>query len=1216
MKAFLKFLFFLLLFLVVTGCIVACIFIPPLKIPAIVILVIILLIICYLTIIRKLLIRKKEKAFVERVIRTDKQAIQKAPGPQQAVLEGLQKKWMEAINRLRNSKLRKSGNPLYVLPWYLIIGESGTGKTSSIINSGLSSPLSDMNSTHGLAVTRNCDWWFFNEAVILDTAGRYTIPLDQDRDTAEWNEFLSLLAKFRKREPLNGIVAAVSADSLLNGTSEELIAVAKQIRARIDQVMENIGSGFPIYLMITKLDLVFGMAEFFRALPPTHLGQAMGWNNMEKATYSDQLLDKALAAIQENLKDLQFRLLNTGRPPEPEILIFPDRLAEIAPGLHTFCKTLFVDSVYLETPLFRGIFFSSALQKVAMAQPQETAGEAATKHISGGMFLRDFFGRILPSDRNLYWPTVQYTLRQLKTKWIVFGSWVLLWIFLFLFVWMGYHRNQQILRGLRQPSTLSVSGQTATVEKLREKLLYLREKNHLFLPFWMGFHQSRRVEEQVYQQFLDSFEKQVYRPLETKVDSSIQKSDSTIPEERVMQAVRYLTAQLGLLRDPDPANQSYLAYRAAAMEYIPLIQPSLTLAEIELVTRQYCDWLRWQDKEYEAEKATTEKQIYRRLAALLEHKGANLQWCTRYPIHGIDNITLQNFWPYVTELGRSKQVAKITTRQLNVRASPSTRAAIINAAKANIPYTIDSVTDTWVRIEFESGKYGWISRKFCRISEENTVIRIEGAYTAEARKRIESFLAHIDSAITDPAAKNAFIYQRNIFQQWYTEQFYRQWRSFTAHFYEGLHHTRELSRYKALTTAIAEREDPFSQFLDRIEKELSHLEPTKHRPSWAVQALMLKVVENRAHEILSMDSATSVIQKKTKEGISFFKNIGKKAKETVDVEASSRSRLIESAAKDWITFDKALTKTLTAITRRGGASHLARGLFDQASDAAIEYRLTDGAGMALKKRLFGARADDVFWDIVIGPLAILRGLAYRQAGADLQHLWERDILVPLRRSSTDEQIDQLFAPETGLVRKLLQDTAVTPFIQSTLDGGLQPVIGPEGALPFTSEFINFINQGIRYNKRDEYVVTLQAIPFTVNPEAQETPHQTILRLQCVEDATVLENYNYQQTADFLYRPDNCGDVSLKIIFPSFMVAKTWSGRLGFPLFLKQFNDGSFTFSLDDFDPQYQTLLQRKNVQWIRIVYDIDRKVANEVIALLNAIPDELPTLIIDWETMR
>ena len=79
---------------------------------------------------------------------------------------------------LRDSYLRKRGNPLYALPWYLVIGESGSGKTSAIKNARLSSPLSEIARSAGIAATANFDWWFFEEAIILDSAGRYTIPVD------------------------------------------------------------------------------------------------------------------------------------------------------------------------------------------------------------------------------------------------------------------------------------------------------------------------------------------------------------------------------------------------------------------------------------------------------------------------------------------------------------------------------------------------------------------------------------------------------------------------------------------------------------------------------------------------------------------------------------------------------------------------------------------------------------------------------------------------------------------------------------------------------------------------------------------------------------------------------------------------------------------------------------------------------------------------------
>ena len=47
----------------------------------------------------------------------------------------------------------------------------------------------------GVGGTRNCDWWFTDEAVFLDTAGRYTTQdSDAASDSEGWKEFLALLA--------------------------------------------------------------------------------------------------------------------------------------------------------------------------------------------------------------------------------------------------------------------------------------------------------------------------------------------------------------------------------------------------------------------------------------------------------------------------------------------------------------------------------------------------------------------------------------------------------------------------------------------------------------------------------------------------------------------------------------------------------------------------------------------------------------------------------------------------------------------------------------------------------------------------------------------------------------------------------------------------------------------------------------------------------------
>lgn len=68
---------------------------------------------------------------------------------------------------------RFSRQYLYQLPWYVIIGAPGAGKTTALVNSGLHFPLADRfgkSALRGVGRTRNCDWWFTNDAVLLDTA--------------------------------------------------------------------------------------------------------------------------------------------------------------------------------------------------------------------------------------------------------------------------------------------------------------------------------------------------------------------------------------------------------------------------------------------------------------------------------------------------------------------------------------------------------------------------------------------------------------------------------------------------------------------------------------------------------------------------------------------------------------------------------------------------------------------------------------------------------------------------------------------------------------------------------------------------------------------------------------------------------------------------------------------------------------------------------------
>ncbi len=155
----------------------------------------------------------------------------------------------------------------------MIIGPPGVGKTTALRSSGLPFPHAKGGRVRGVGGTRNCDWWLTNDAVILDTAGRWAT---QEDDREEWLAFLDLLRKTRPRKPVNGILVAVSVTDL-QGDADEIAALAKSLRERIDEVMGRLDMVLPVYLLFTKCDLVPGFVEMFGDLRDKERGQIWGF---------------------------------------------------------------------------------------------------------------------------------------------------------------------------------------------------------------------------------------------------------------------------------------------------------------------------------------------------------------------------------------------------------------------------------------------------------------------------------------------------------------------------------------------------------------------------------------------------------------------------------------------------------------------------------------------------------------------------------------------------------------------------------------------------------------------------------------------------------------------------------------------------------------------------------------------------------------------------
>ena len=286
----------------------------------------------------------------------------------------LRKRMEDALAVLRKARFVGPGGErrtVTELPWYMFIGAPGSGKTTALLNAGLRFPLGDPRgeqSLQGVGGTRNCDWWFTEDAVLLDTAGRYTTQeSDRDADAAAWLGFLDMLKRNRPRQPLNGVIVTVSIGDLVHWDDQQTARYAAHVRERVSELTERLGARLPIYLLVTKADLLAGFMEFFGHLD-SH-GRSQVWGTTFRPSEADAGAVKRFEEEFANLERRLYGILPTRLQDERDlqrraaIYRFPQQFRGVGPLLTRVMDGAFGAGWRGAPPMLRGVYFTSGTQE-------------------------------------------------------------------------------------------------------------------------------------------------------------------------------------------------------------------------------------------------------------------------------------------------------------------------------------------------------------------------------------------------------------------------------------------------------------------------------------------------------------------------------------------------------------------------------------------------------------------------------------------------------------------------------------------------------------------------------------------------------------------------------------------------------------------------------------------------------------------------------------
>ena len=1074
--------------------------------------------------------------------------------------------WERGMSMFARSPRSRRENPFYSQPWGLLFGSEPSLEASPPAGEPLR-------------------WHFLPDMVLLEISEAFLDPSPSAETRTAWEYFLSRLLEVRAKEPPESVLATVDAKALASGDTDALRRRARQLHARIRELLALYEARLPLYVTVTGLETVPGMRDLLDTLPDAERSRPLGecfplpHDEAVCPLSPETCASRSVEQAVRRLRRVLITRAGEGAPPDGDDLSALSGLAGLEPGLAVFLEPLFRGTPHAAAPLLRGVLFTAGASSLdapacpvppsAPARPisapaalladtlileplpvkdaghDETPPSQLTVAPKSAhpepkiqadikaCFTDELFSRILPGERPVRLHARNASLRERLTA-IAFGGW-----YLALFVFCGLVAANTVYHwhSLRDAPAAAASPDRLTdAENTFRRMRHFEDADRRWWLPTLGLGRIGGEREKAKARFVGDMRELLPPALSSlspvRTTRAPGKPDARQMER--MQRLLWMSEAVDLRRRTGTAD---------AMREQPF--PATSADESGIWSLAFGDsFLAYLDREDDAALPSLTASLRN---ALRQNMGGNEARLFDQIVGITDEtlsyraVTLAEFWPNVPRGGRGFLA---------------------------------------VRPSFTAAGYAELTRRMERLYADATG----------------------DSYTDKP------------FWRQYLADYADAWRTFAMNADRAWRDVDQVFTLENLTAEPEMVKTPSVRLLARMAAELRPL--SANAPEWVNDVFLLNALTEAS--ALSGDTdpgeklgTLSILLGGLKTSDTALAQVRDYLLRTRDLRGLFRAvSALREYEQSLIELRQTMLSpegsfTLAAI-HYGGKQYgdAAQSAFSRAEtqlqDAFRVLHVRPEQGRARAGQTQSAETSPAAV-LLRGQLRLFAHAVVTKAAMELQRQWESNVLAA---SLMSQAPGPLFADQ-GVANLFLTERAA-PFLNRQVGGYLSQNWNGE-IFPFTEDFLTYIQQGqvaSLITPKESYAVRLRSQTPSVNRDATERLQFLELSLAGEEGPTVLKNQNYPVEKTFTYKPSTSGGVTLRFNFPSLTLSVSYPS---FPDFLRDFAYGERVFGIQNF-PDSAERMEALNIRSITV--RILPSNAGEVLAAEAAQPMPLPERIV------